>query len=163
MNTYTRSQTSTYTQARVRYVMGKVKEDLYGLMNCSLLAMERVNSIYDSLVYLLDQKVLESFELQFKKGNGQALGGLRYELDGYGGIHSDEESGGIDYYALPKNLRVGLLVTLNKTAPNYKQVMEQLADWGWGTGSALTGEAKHLKNYSKDGYGLSQKIIGDWQ
>lgn len=163
MSTYTRSHTSTYTEARARYVMGKVKDDLYGLMNRSLITQKRVDTIYNSLLYLLNHEVLHFFELQFKKGNGHPIGGLRYEVNTSGTIYSDKESGAIDYWSLPDNTRVDLLVDLDQGAKNYQQVMDQLSQWGWGTGRSLEGKEEHLKNYSKDGYGLSQKIIGDWQ
>lgn len=162
MRTYTQSETSTYTGVRARYVMGKVKDNLYGLMNRSLITKKRVDSIYNDVLYLLDRQVLRFFELQFKKDNGETIGGIRYEVEASGAIYSDDKSGGINYWALPDNTQVGLLVDLDTEAKNYNQVMEQLAEWGWGTGSALSGEEKHLKNYSKDGYGLSQKIIGNW-
>lgn len=162
MSTYSRSQTSTYTEARARYVMGKVHEDLLGLMSRGLINLDRANSIKESVLYLLNKQALKYFQLQFKKPDGTEIGGLHYELKSDGTIHSDENSGNIDYWLLSSETKVNLLVCLNRDSPNIDEVDRQLEDWGWGDGSALEGTKEVLKSYSKDGYGLTQSKIGQW-
>ncbi|CAL2105532.1 bacHORMA_1 domain-containing protein [Tenacibaculum sp. 190524A02b] len=162
MSTYSRSQTTTYTEARARYVMGKVHEDLIGLMNRGLIDLERANGIKDSVLYLLNKEALLYFQLQFNEPDGTEIGGLHYELNSDGTIYSDEDSGNIDYWLLSKETKVNLLVNLDRSSSNIDEVDKQLEDWGWGKGNALEGTKELLKSYSKDGYGLTQSRIGQW-
>ncbi|WP_452230021.1 HORMA-1 domain-containing protein [Lacinutrix sp. MEBiC02404] len=159
---YTRSESSTYTEARARYVMGKVQEDLLGLMSRGLINLDRVNSIKKDVLYLLNKEALKYFQLQFKTPEGNEVGGLHYEVQSSGQIHSDEDSGRINYWLLSSDTKVNLLVQLNRSSENIDEVDKQLEEWGWGNGSALTGTREVLKSYSKDGYGLNQSKIGTW-
>ena len=159
---YTRSEASSYSEARARYVMGKVYEDLLGLTHRGLITKERADQIRSDVLYLLNKQVLEYFQLQFKKPDGTEIGGLHYELKSDGQIYSDEDSGNINYWMLSSDTKVNLLVSLNRSASNIQEVDEQLEEWGWGTGKSLEGTRQALKSYSKDGYGLNQSKIGDW-
>ncbi|SHG30805.1 HORMA-1 domain-containing protein [Flagellimonas flava] len=159
---YTRSESTTYTAARARYVMGKVQEDLLGLMNRGLISLERVNSIKSDVLYLLDKQALKYFQLQFKTPGGKEIGGLHYEVKSNGQVYSDEDSGRINYWMLSSDTKVNLLVDLDRNSNNIDEVDRQLEDWGWGTGTALSGTKEVLKSYSKEGYGLTQSKIGTW-
>lgn len=158
---YTRSITDTYTEARARYVMGKVYEDLMSLMLAGLITKDRADKIRTDILYLLSKKALKFFELQFKK-SGSEIGGLHYEVRNDSAISMDDDSGNIDFWGLDKTVTVGLLVQLDKSSPNIDEVNRQLAAWGWGTGNALTGIPQFSKSYSKDGFGVKQSIIGKW-
>jgi|GEM_PF-1844275 len=159
---YTRSESTTYTAARARYVMGKVQEDLLGLMNRGLINLERVNSIKSDVLYLLDKQALKYFQLQFKTPEGKEIGGLHYDVKSNGQIFSDEDSGRINYWMLSSDTKVNLLVDLDRNSNYIDEVDRQLEDWGWGTGTALSGTKEVLKSYSKEGYGLTQSKIGTW-
>ncbi|WP_422104481.1 hypothetical protein [Winogradskyella sp.] len=159
---YTRSESSTYTEARARYVMNKVQEDLLGLMSRDLISLDRVKSIKSDVLYLLNKEALKYFQLQFKTPDGEEVGGLHYEVNANGQIYSDEDSGRINYWMLSSDIKVNLLVQLDRDSKNIAEVDRQLEDWGWGTGSALTGTREVLKSYSKDGYGVTQSKIGAW-
>lgn len=159
---YTRSESSTYSEARARYVMNKVQEDLLGLMSRNLISLDRVNSIKSDVLYLLNKEALKYFQLQFKTPDGEEVGGLHYEVNANGQIYSDEDSGRINYWMLSSDIKVNLLVQLHRESKNIDEVDRQLEDWGWGNGSALTGTREVLKSYSKDGYGVTQSKIGAW-
>lgn len=159
---YTRSESSTYTESRARYVMGKVQEDLLGLMNRGLMRLDRVNSIKSDVLYLLNKEALKYFQLQFKTPDGKEVGGLHYEVHSNGQIYSDENSGRINYWLLSSDTRVNLLVQLDRDSKNIDEVDRQIENWGWGNGSALLGTREVLKSYSKDGYGVTQSKIGSW-
>ncbi|WP_419211630.1 hypothetical protein ACNR9Q_12895 [Maribacter sp. X9] len=159
---YTRSESTTYTAARARYVMGKVHEDLLGLMNRGLVSLDRVNSIKSDVLYLLDKQALKYFQLQFKTPEGEEIGGLHYEVKSSGQIYSDEDSGRINYWMLSSDTKVNLLVNLDRSSSNIDEVDRQLDDWGWGNGASLSGTKEVLKSYSKEGYGLTQSKIGTW-
>lgn len=159
--TNTKSESTTYTEARAKYVMGKVYEDLLGLMNRGLITLERANKIREDVLYLLNKQVLKYFQLQFKTPEGSEIGGLHYEVKD-GNVYSNENSGSLNYWSLSSNTTVNLLVDLNYSASNISEVNKQLEEWGWGSGNPLTGTKESLKNYSKDNYGLSQSKIGTW-
>jgi hypothetical protein len=160
--TYTNSITDTYTVARAKYVLGKVYEDLLGLYQANVIRKERCDSVRDDLLYLAEKKVLKYFQFQFKKPDGTEVGGLHYEVNSSGAVNTDDKTGGLDYWGLPTGTTFNLLVQLNNSADNYKEVNEELERRGWGTGSALSGSQQYLKSYSKDGYGYKQSKIGQW-
>jgi hypothetical protein len=160
--TFTRSETNTYTEARARYVMGKVHEDLIGLTTRGLITIDRANGIKESVLYLLNKQALRYFQLQFKTSSGAEIGGLHYQLTSDGDVVADDSSGQIDYWMLANDTKVSLLVDIDQESSNIGDVNQQLEDWGWGTGGALSGTKQHLKSYSKDGYGLNQSKIGSW-
>ncbi len=161
-NTFVNTNTSTYSEARARYVMGKVHEDLIGLTNRRLMSIERANRIKSYVLYLLNMEALNFFQLQFKNSKGGEIGGLHYKVYSGGYISADEDSGNIDYWALPGDTRVTLLINLDYSSKKIDEVNKQLDEWGFGSGNALTGTKSHLKTYSKDNYGLEQSKIGDW-
>lgn len=161
-HTYTQSQSSTYTEARAKHVMGKVYEDLIGLNSRGLISIDRAEKIKNDILYLLNKEALKFFQLQFNNSKGEKIGGLHYELNVNGHIVSDEDSGNINYWSLASDTKVGLLVQLDYSSSKIDEVNKQLESWGWGSGKALEGTQEHLKSYSKDGYGLKQSKIGTW-
>jgi hypothetical protein len=161
-NTFTRTETNTYTDARAYYVMGKVYENLIGLMSRGLITKTRVDNIRSDILYLLSKGALDFFELQFCKSNGSKLGGIHYKAISNGYIYSDEESGGFDFWSLPNETRVILFVNLDYNSKYIQEVEKQLEKWGWGTGKRLEGDTTYLKSYSKDGYGFKENKVGIW-
>ena len=160
--TITQSVTDTYTEARARYVMGKVYDHLVSLYMRSIITKDYADEIRRDILYLMDKKAVTYFQLQFKTPGGAEIGGLHYEVRADSTISLDEDSGGIDFWGLAKNTSVSLLVNLNRSSPNIAQVDRQLEEWGWGTGTALTGSHRSSKSFAKDGYGLKESIIGQW-
>ncbi len=160
--TTTRSVTDTYTEARARYVMGKVYDHLVSLYMTDIITKDYADEIRRDILFLMDKKAVTYFQLQFKTPGGSEIGGLHYEVRADSTISMDEDSGGIDFWRLAKNTEVSLLVNLNRYSPNISQVNKQLEEWGYGTGAALTGTHQSSKSFSKDGYGLKESIIGKW-
>jgi len=159
---YTRSTTSTYTQSRARYVLGKVYEDILNITLADVISKSEADSWRDSLLYLANNQAINHFEFQFYRSDGTAIGGLRYDLDSSGNIYSDEDSGELDFWGLPEGTYAKLLVDLDYSSSKIEEVNKQLEDWGWGTGESLSGDMQYLKSYSKEGYGLKQNKIGEW-
>ncbi|WP_338877275.1 hypothetical protein WBJ53_32840 (plasmid) [Spirosoma sp. SC4-14] len=162
VGTYSQSDTNTYTESRANYVMGKVYEDTLNLYLAGLITKERADQIRRDLLYLMNKKALRYFQLQFFKPDGTEVGGLHYELKSDSSISGDAASGGLDFWGLPSNTRVTLLVDIDRSSSSIQEVDRQLNDWGWGTGQALTGAHEYLKSYSKEGYGVQQSIVGKW-
>lgn len=161
-DTYVNSATNTYTEARARYVMGKVYEDLIGLMTADLITKDYADKTRRELLYLLDKKVLKSFQLQFKDADGREKGGIHYEVRADSTIAVDDQTGGIDFWGLDSGIKVRLFIKKDPNSPNLVEVNRQLTAWGWGSGSALTGSANYAKSYSSGGFGVQQSIIGKW-
>lgn len=161
-DTYVNSATNTYTEARARYVMGKVYEDLIGLMTADLITKDYADKTRKELLYLLDKKVLKSFQLQFKDVYGGEKGGIHYEVRADSTIAVDDQTGGIDFWGLDSGITVSLFIKKDPNSPNLAEVNRQLTAWGWGSGSALTGSATYAKSYSSGGFGVQQSIIGKW-
>lgn len=162
ITTYTRSTTSTYTQSRANYVMGKVYEDTLNMMSAGVINKSKADSWRQSLLYLLSMQAVNYFEFQLYKSDGTVIGGLHYKLESSGGIYSDEDSGELDFWGLPSGSYATLLVDLDYGSSKIEEVNRQLKEWGWGTGTSLGGNHQYLKSYSKEGYGLEQNKIGEW-
>lgn len=161
--TYTRSNTDTYSEARARYVMGKVYDHLVSLYMRGIITKDHADQMRNDILYLMDKKAITFFEIQFKTLTGREIGGLHYEVRADSTISMDEDSGGVDFWGLDKNNTVAsLLVWLNRASPNITEVDRQLAEWGWGSGAALAGSSQPSKSFSKDGFGLKESIIGKW-
>jgi hypothetical protein len=161
VETITRSVTDTYTEARARYLMGKVYDHLVSLYIRGIMTKSEADRMREEILYLMDRKAIIYFQLKFNRPNSPECG-LHYEVRGDSTISMDDESGGLNFWSLDKNTSVRLLVQLNRSSPHISQVDRQLEEWGWGTGTALTGIYQPSKSFSKDGYGLKESIVGQW-
>ncbi|EAY25431.1 hypothetical protein M23134_06690 [Microscilla marina ATCC 23134] len=133
------------------------------MWNAGLITTEKCNSWRADLLYLLNKQVLSQFEFQFRKPNGEQIGGLCQVVKNDGSISIDDDSGGNDFYNLPSNTHVSLLAILDTEAHNYNEANEELEKRGWGNnGKKLTGASNSHGSYSKDGYGLNIKKFGEW-
>jgi len=159
--TYSSTYTNTYTEARARVVMVSVLEDLVVLASSRLVGYETSKKWMEDLLYLLNARVLNYFELQVYSSNGWRIGGYKYILKDDGSLQENSRSGGIDPYALPPGTTVGLFADIDRTKNNIGDVDQYLANRGWGTnGTPLIGQASYERAYSKDGYGLERFKIG---
>ena len=155
--TYTGSYTDTYTEARARVVMLSVLADLLALADARMVSIEKAKRWMEDLLYLLNARVLNYFELQFYSFSRIKFGGYKYSLSEDGSLHENSDSGGIDPYDFPAGTSVGLFADIDNSKKNISEVMEYLACRGWGTnGSALSGQETYERAYSKDGYGLKR-------
>lgn len=165
MNTYTNSysQTNTYTEARAQHIMDKIYDDTLGMWNAGLITKAQSENWRKDLLYLLNKQVLHKFEFQFRKPNGDEIGGLRQIVRDDNSILDDDDSGGNDFFNLPMNTNASLVVMLDSNSKNYNEANEELKKRGWGNnGKGLTGNAQAHGNYSKDGYGVNINKIGEW-
>lgn len=158
--TNTSSQTGTYTESRANYVTGKVYEDLLNMMIVGIITKERANKIRDHLLYFQKIKVLDFFEFQFKKSDGAKIGGLHYKLHSDGYIYTDDDSGQINFWGLPKNTNMTFFVSFDQSSSNIDKADEYTKNWG--TGNQLIGDSVYMKAYSKEEYGFKQNKIGKW-
>jgi hypothetical protein len=159
-STYTESSSSTYTESRARVVMRKVFADLLGITSRGFLALDRAQRWVDEIKYCLDKEAVEFFEIQFRLPSGESKG-LQYEVSDDGTLSEDSRSGGMDYFDLPDGTKVHLVVRLKSTHRHL--VVPQLTLWGWGfNGTMLEGQVVRDHAYSKSGYGMIRKRVGEW-
>lgn len=159
--TITRSVTDTYTEVRARYVMGKVYDHLIGIYTRGFISKQTADDWRDQLMYMLGKRAVNYFQFQFTTSTGLEYG-IHYEVRADASVTVDDDSGGLDFWGLPNNTSVTLLVQLNRNSSSIQEVDRQVAAWGWGTGTALQGTHTASKTFSKDGFGLKESTIGQW-
>lgn len=160
--TTSRTDSCTYTEARARYVMQKVRDDLQTFVTRGHLQIDYANALYDDLLWMLTQQVVDLFEVQLRTPAGRDVG-LRYVVDDQGGIHIDRDSGGLNLYGLPPNLRAQVVVSLRAGARARPEVQLGLQQRGWtGTGKLLDAPLNADGSYARGGYGLNRFLVGDW-
>lgn len=159
---YTSSNTNTYTDSRARYVMGKVLDDFINMHNRGFegLKWKKLKKWIEDLTFVASKKALEKFEIQFIASSGQRKWAIIYHLIADGSIQIDDESGQIDYYAIPEDANIKLVISRD---PNNDQVSKYLEERGWTSGASfLELYETRQGSYSKNGYGLKRNIKGDW-
>jgi hypothetical protein len=115
----------------------------------------------EDLTFVLRHQAAHGFQVQLTKPNGSRIA-LDYRVSSDGSISESSTAGGIDYYALPARTRATLFVEINYEASAIAAVLAYTARRGWGTGTAVEGDAVRDRAYSKDGYGVIRGRIGDW-
>ncbi|CCH57628.1 hypothetical protein BN8_p06824 (plasmid) [Fibrisoma limi BUZ 3] len=162
--TSTFTRTSTYTESRARYILGKVYEDCLSMVFADLVSKAEAERWRNDLLFMLSKEALDSFEIQLVSPTGSRVGGYRYQLDDAGSIYSDDDSGGSDFYGLNPGTKANLFVTLRTTSTRYREVVNELiTNRGWGSnGVSLQGDSTYDRGYSSSGYGLNRNKIGSW-
>lgn len=155
------SQSCTYSEARARYVLGKVHDHLVALAIRGLMSMDIAQEWIDALLYLLGERAVDCFEIQCRLPSGQSCG-WRHDVDDSGSLVEDNPSGGVDTYALPIGTHLGLSVKLRNDCRNLDAVNRELARRGWGSGQLLDGQVVRERTYSRGGYGLVRSRVGQW-
>lgn len=158
INSNTRSQQNTYTEARARDVFGKVKDDFInaGLRGFTTISKSTLNSWWEDVAFVANKKALEKCELQFHWSGGQAA--IIYEVVSDGGIHINSDSAAHNFYAIPKDAKVSIVIRRDRSN---EEVSTYLSKQGWtSSGSFIEGSTQDSGGYSKDGYGVNIKTIG---
>lgn len=154
----TQSQSDTFTEARARYVMGKIFDDFNGVLfrGFSSPSAETIKSWRNDVQFVMEKDALYSFELQFYHSGKSWV--LRYEVDKYGSIARDDDSGGLDFYNIAQGATVRIVLDYNRAKT---VVTEYLYNKGWGSDGKFTGQnGTSDKSFSKDGFGVNRKLTG---
>jgi len=160
--TATRTQTGTYSDARLRAVMAEVGADFYAPCAAGFITAEMARSWTEEISYILQLRGARRFQLQCTQPNGYKLA-LQYDVSSDGSLRETSGAGGIDFFSLPLGTKVGLCVELDEQSPNIAAVRAYTASRGWGTnGQNVQGDATRDRAYSKDGYGVVRSKIGQW-
>lgn len=159
-STTTRSTTTTTTEARVRYVMGKVMSNFNALVAAGLLSRERADKWHEDLVAVQMIDALASFQVQFAMGSSAPYC-LNYEISSDGSVQMDATSGGLNVYDIPKNTSTTLCVGLHPG--KYAVGREELERRGWTfNGKLMAATGSESRSFSSGGYGITRSKLGTW-
>jgi hypothetical protein len=157
-NSYTYSNTNTYTVARARYVLGKIKDDFMNVAyrGFTTISYSTLMSWWEDVSFVVNEQALEKCELQFKWDGKTAA--VIYEMVTDGSIHIDTDSAAINFYRIPAYATVGIVIRRDR---NNEVVSNYLQKRGWtSNGSFLAGTAVPAGGYSQGGFGPNVKTIG---
>jgi hypothetical protein len=157
--TFTRTGTSTFTEARVREVLKCVDDELVGCVLRGFISLAEKERWLNDLTYLLLQQAISEFEIQFIQPDGKE-GAYHYQVSDDGSLLEASPSGGQRLHMLPSGTRASLHVDYRADAK--PQVKEEMRKRGWGPGSRVKGTAVRDRAHSKDGYGFIRSKVGDW-
>lgn len=162
-NSYSSSVSSTYSESRARYVMGKIYDDFCAMDLRGFDQFEnnpnQLGKWKEDLFFIMVNQDLDYFQLQFTHGVPKKTVALQYTVKSDGTIHSDNDSGRINYHQFPKNTIINIVVLRYGN----NDVGEYLKSKGWGNnGVFVEGSTSNAGSYSKDGYGVNRNKIGQW-
>jgi hypothetical protein len=150
---------STFSESRAKYVMGKIADDFTAIaarrFPCLKPYPNWLQELKEDLFFIMIHEDLELFQFQFKhSGKDRAI---EYRVKSDGTIYADDESGKIDYWLLPDDVEISVVVRRYGDP----KVWMELQKNGWtNNGSMVEGNVSHVGSYSKDGYGATKQLIG---
>lgn len=159
--TYTISNSGTYTVTDVKAVMQNTYEDIIGFANRKLVDYSRVKGWIEDLIFLLNEEALKSFEIQLCNASGEKFKAYRYVVNTYGYIDSGSSSGGINYFDIPSGTSFGLLADVDFTKSNADKIRNYLyVERNWGQdGSSMQGTSTFERSHSSGKLELKRYMI----
>lgn len=158
--TATRTIATTTTEARVRYVMGKVMANFQALVAADFLTPARADAWQADLIALQLIDALASFQIQFA-AKSAAPYCVNYDVSSDGSIQADAASGGLDMYGIPAGTPVTLCVRLR--TDKYAAGRALLEQRGWTfNGKLIDAADSELRSFSTGGYGITRSKRGTW-
>jgi len=158
--TITRSETSTHTEARARYVSDKVSADVFGLYTRGFITKSSAIEWIEIVDICLKKNGLEKLQIKIKTLDNEEYA-VSYDVVDGGQIYFDERSGGLDWYEFDKNSSASIVIRRNNKGQNDDDINKALSDHGWTTGANfLDGDCTSEKCYSKDGFGVKRNKVG---
>jgi Bacterial HORMA domain family 1 len=160
--TFTKTHTSTFTDARLRAVMPEVGADFYALAGAGIITFNLAQRWTEELMFILQHEAANGFQVQLTSPNGQRIA-LDYRVSSDGSVRESGQAGGIDYYGLPEGTRAVLFVDLDQQVRSFDVVRTYIRQRGWGlNGQPVQGDPVRDRAYSKDGYGVVRGKVGIW-
>lgn len=159
--TRTATQANTFTEARAREVMRQVHGDFMNWASAGFIGRERAQQIVDDLEYAVLQQVVETFQVQLVRPDGEPAG-LSYMIRDDGSILEESKAGGFNPYNLPTGTKLSVCLQYRSNAAKRWEVDAYLNRRGWqNNGQLLEGGARD-RAYSQDGFGAERIKIGAW-
>jgi hypothetical protein len=159
--TATRSQTNSFTVARLRAVMPEVGADFTNMAGAGIISIAVAQRWTEELAFVLQRQAARGFQIQLSCP-GYAPIALDYRVSSDGTVRESGRAGGIDYYGLPSGTTASLFVEYDNDSASIMEVQLYLRQRGWGPGAAVTGDPVRDRVYSKDGYGVIRGKVGTW-
>jgi hypothetical protein len=159
--TYTIANSEVYSEANVKAVMQNTYEDIIGFANRKLVDYSRVKYWVEDLVFLLNEKVLKSFEIQLYSSADVRFKAYRYVVNANGYIDSGSSSGGINYFEIPDGTKFDLLADVDFTKENTEKIKKYLYnDRNWRQdGSSMQGTASFERSHSNGNLELKRYVV----
>ncbi len=161
VQTATRSQTNSFTEARLRAVMPEVGADFTNMAGAGIVSFAVAQRWTEELTFVLQRQAARGFQVQLSCPDRAPIA-LDYRVSSDGTVRESGRAGGIDYYGLPDGTTATLFVDLDDNSRNITEVRLYTSQRGWGIGSAVAGDPVRDRVYSKDGYGVIRGKVGDW-
>lgn len=158
---FTISGSGTYTEADVKAVLQNTYEDIIGFANRKLVEHAKVKGWIEDLTFLLNKKVLKSFEIQLYNSANERFKSYRYQVNASGSLSSGSLSGGINYFEIPDGTKFGFLVDADFTQTNSEEIKKYLyTDRNYGqNGSAMEGTVTYERSHISGALELKRSSI----
>jgi hypothetical protein len=161
--TITAARTTTFTDARVRYIMDKVLEDLVMIAACDFATVENVKKWAEEVTMILLLQAAELFQIKFARPDG-APAAITYRISDDGSLSEDGASGGINYFVHPSGTKASIVIRLREGSRKRQEAVDYLKGRGWSfNGRVLEDEGARDRAYSSSGYGVTRNLVGKWQ
>ncbi len=157
-NTATRTGTSTFTDARARYVMDKIEDDFWAIRSRQFTNVDLnwLGRACEDIRYVAEKNQLAIAEVQFFSGDRKWI--IRYELNNEGKIARDEESGCLKLFDIAKDATAKVVIDRKIITEATDKYLEKR---GWGNNGVFHGEdGNEDRAFSKEGYGATRKLTG---
>jgi hypothetical protein len=157
------SRTSTFTEARVRYIMNKVFDDLVMVTACDFATVEQVTQWAEEITAILLLEAAELFQVKFRRPDG-VTAAITYTVSDDGSLAEDGSSGGVNYFAHPAGTKASIVIRLRAGARKHPEAVDYLKGRGWTfNGTILEDAGTRDRAYSSNGYGVARALVGKWQ
>lgn len=152
-----------YTEARARYVMGKIFDDFHVIAYRGFDYLEAnpewLLKVYGDLFYLMSNHVLTSFQVKLTSNSGE-LWAVEFVIKPDGSLLYDTNSGRIDFWEIPANATINFPT---KWTHGNGQIDNEMIKRGWTSKSAsVTDYAINDATYSNHGFAATRGKRGAW-
>lgn len=159
--TKTRSATSTCTKSRVEAILDLFLGDVAAFISRGMVSVDRAQGWLRDLSDVLMLEAVERFQLKLTLADGGEKA-LDYEVSDDGRIGATDGSGGFASHWIPAGSKVTLVIRWRKGAARLEEARKLLRDRGWGPATMLDASSAAERTYSKDGYGVLRRTVGNW-
>ena len=159
--TATRSQTDTFTEARLAAVMPEVGADFYAMASAGLITMATAQHWTEELTFVLKHQAAHGFQIQLRCPGRDRSRSITASAATAPCMRAARAA------ALTIRLPEGTHAVCSSTSTirrRRSRLFEPIPrQRGWGTnGQAVPGDPVRDRAYSKDGYGVVRGKVGDW-
>lgn len=157
----TRSSSSTCTAARVSAILDLFLGDLAAFLARGLMTRDSAVGWLRDLTDILVLEAVQRFQVKITFPSGNQIA-LDYEVFDDGRISTSDGCGGFSSHWIPAGSTVSLVVRWRAGAPKLEEARRLLHERGWGTGTMLDATGAAERTFSKEGYGVNRRIVGEW-